>query len=209
MPAADHSSLSELERRYERSRARAAERRARRPVRSRRRRLPPWPFAAAVAAALMLGVAAEAQTPAAAPLTARGTASAFPCPIPRDFRPAFRAASRETGVALPLLVAVAYEESQMKPWARSPKGAVGLMQVLPSTARELGADVTTPRGNVRAGALYLARMLLRFGDDLDLALAAYNAGPAAVARAGAIPSPETLTYVMGVKARTELLRGCR
>jgi len=207
MPAANHASLSELDRRYERSRLRAAERRRSQPPRRPGRRLPPWPFAVAVAAALMLGIAAEAQTPSAAP-KAEGTASAFPCPIPRDFRPAFRSAARETGVALPLLVAVAYEESQMKPWARSPKGAVGLMQVLPSTGRELGVDVTTPRGNVRAGALYLARMLLRFGDDLDLALAAYNAGPAAVARVGAVPSGETLTYVMGVKARTGLLRGC-
>ena len=97
----------------------------------------------------------------------------------------------------------------MKPWARSPKGAVGLMQVLPSTGRELGIDVTKPRGNVRAGAVYLGRMLARFGDDLELALAAYNAGPAAVARAGAIPSEETLGYVLGVKAPTALVRGCR
>jgi soluble lytic murein transglycosylase-like protein len=163
-----------------------------------------------VALALVGGVAAKSEAPAAAPKARVATeVDRLRCPIPRELRQPFRAAARESGVALGLLVAVAYEESQMKQWARSPKGALGLMQVLPSTARELGIDVTNARGNVRAGALYLAEMLRRFGDDLDLALAAYNAGPAAVARAGAIPSQETLGYVLGVKARTALLRGCR
>jgi soluble lytic murein transglycosylase-like protein len=204
--------LEQLEERFAESRRRAAERReGRRPRGSGRiGALGRVAALGVVALALVGGVAAKSEAPAAAPKARAATeVDRLRCPIPRELRQPFRAAARESGVALGLLVAVAYEESQMKQWARSPKGALGLMQVLPSTARELGIDVTNARGNVRAGALYLAEMLRRFGDDLDLALAAYNAGPAAVARAGAIPSQETLGYVLGVKARTALLRGCR
>ena len=217
MPGRVRSELEQLEERYEASRARAAARR-RPPGRPLRpppagRPAPLWRIATLGLVALTLAgtVAAETDTPAAAPAPRVDTrASDRPaCPIPRELRRPFRAAAREADVALPLLVAVAYEESQMKTWARSPKGAVGLMQVLPSTGRELGIDITKNRGNIRAGALYLSHMLARFGDDLDLALAAYNAGPAAVAAAGAVPSEETLAYVIDVKARAALLRGCR
>ena len=95
----------------------------------------------------------------------------------------------------------------MDPSARSPKGAVGLLQLMPSTARALGADPHVAADNVRGGARYLSRMLSRFG-NLDLALAAYNAGPSVVARAGGAPSLETLRYVLNVRSRASALSGC-
>lgn len=103
-----------------------------------------------------------------------------------------------------LLVAAMVEtESSFDASARSPKGAQGLLQVMPTTAAELGiADPEDPRENLEAGARYMRRMLERFKGDLTLALAAYNAGPAVVARYGGIPPyPETSAYVERVLRR--------
>jgi soluble lytic murein transglycosylase-like protein len=194
---------------FARSRRRAAARRLAAPARSsstgRTMR------ALAVAAGIF-GVAgaivAEAETPAGKRGKKQPTAAAGACPIPNAFRPAFAAAARDTRVPLTLLVAVAYEESRMDPDARSHKGAQGLLQLMPATARELDADAAIPNENVLAGARYLERMLDRFNGELDLALAAYNAGPAAVAKAGGAPSLETLSYVLNVKARAATLRAC-
>ena len=122
---------------------------------------------------------------------------------------AFAAASRETGVPLSLLVAMAYEESQMNPNARSRAGAHGLLQLMPATARELALDARVPKDNILGGARYLRNMLDRFDGNLDLALAAYNAGPGAVEKAGAAPTLETLAYVENVKARSATLSSCR
>lgn len=158
--------------------------------------------------ALVGGIAAEAQTPTGPPVAAKASPGVPGCPIPTRFVPAFLAAARESGVPLSLLVAVAYEESRMNPKARSEAGAEGLLQVMPGTASELRIDTARPRANVLAGANYLARMLARFGDDRSLALAAYNAGPTAVTRAGGAPSLETLTYVANVEARTARLADC-
>jgi soluble lytic murein transglycosylase-like protein len=131
------------------------------------------------------------------------------CPIPKAFRRAFVAAARESRLQVALLVAVAEEESEMNPNARSRKGAIGLLQLMPSTAAELEADATVPRENIRAGARYLRALLTRFGGDVDLALAAYNAGPAAVARADGPPSLETAAYVANVRARAAWHANCR
>ncbi len=98
----------------------------------------------------------------------------------------------------PLLVrAVIRVESAENPRAVSPKGAVGLMQLMPQTARELGVlDPYHPRDNVQGGMAYLARLLDRYDGNLALALAAYNAGPAAVDRYGGVPPyPETQRFV--------------
>ncbi|WP_342243854.1 lytic transglycosylase domain-containing protein [Pseudomonas sp. OTU5201] len=100
-----------------------------------------------------------------------------------------------------LLHAVITTESNYDPTAVSPKGAAGLMQLMPGTARDLGVhDVFDPTANVRGGARYLKRMMKLFGNDLSLALAAYNAGPGAVlAYNRAIPPyPETQRYVPSV-----------
>ncbi|HVL39761.1 MAG TPA: lytic transglycosylase domain-containing protein, partial [Fimbriimonadaceae bacterium] len=96
-----------------------------------------------------------------------------------------------------LLDALVAEESAYDPNARSRAGAMGLSQLMPGTARELGvADPFDPAQNLRGGAKYLAQMLQRFG-DLRLALAAYNAGPGAVEKAGLAVPPyrETQEYV--------------
>jgi soluble lytic murein transglycosylase-like protein len=130
-----------------------------------------------------------------------------PCPLPSRYRGAFELAARDTALPLPLLVAVARVESRVDQRARSSRGAQGIFQVLPSTARALGLDASSARTNVLAGARYLRQLLDRFG-SADLALAAYNAGPAAVSRAGGAPSGQTITYVANVTDAWRSLRGC-
>lgn len=100
-----------------------------------------------------------------------------------------------------LLHAIIHVESRHNPAALSAKGAVGLMQVLPATARRMGVDsVGTPAGNISAGARYMRFLLDIFGKDVKLALAAYNAGENAVIRHGnrIPPYRETLAYVPAV-----------
>ena len=129
------------------------------------------------------------------------------CPLPSRYRGAFELAARDTSLPLPLLVAVARVESRVDQSARSSRGAQGILQVLPSTAQALGLDASSARANVFAGARYLRQLLVRFG-SADLALAAYNAGPAAVERAGGAPNGQTITYVANVTAAWRSLRGC-
>lgn len=97
-----------------------------------------------------------------------------------------------------LLHAVIKTESAYQPQARSTRGAQGLMQLMPATARQLGiSDPRDPAQNILAGARYLTQLRQQFKDDLPLALAAYNAGPAAVVRHGNTipPYAETQAYV--------------
>jgi soluble lytic murein transglycosylase-like protein len=96
-----------------------------------------------------------------------------------------------------LVHAVVNVESSYNPVARSTKGAMGLMQLMPATARSLQVDDPyDPEQNLRGGTVYLRRLLDRFDGDLELALAAYNAGPEAVDRyRGLPPYPETHEYV--------------
>ena len=129
------------------------------------------------------------------------------CPIPERFRAAFVSAAEETNLPLALLVAVAQVESQLQPNARSTAGAHGLLQLLPSTAAELHLDPYDPSSNILAGARYLRAMLDRF-HSTDLAIAAYNAGPTAVARADGPPTKVTADYVKTVTARWRLINGC-
>ena len=99
-----------------------------------------------------------------------------------------------------LLVAVALVESALDPTARSTKGALGVMQIMPATARELGLeDPFDAQKNIHAGARFLREMLDLFEGDLELALAAYNAGQGAVRKYGGVPPyPETLQYLVRV-----------
>jgi Transglycosylase SLT domain len=100
-----------------------------------------------------------------------------------------------------LLAALVEAESSFLPNAVSPVGAVGLTQVMPSTAQWLGTqgDLKDPGANLDVGARYLSRLLDRFDGDVELALAAYNAGPTNVARYGGVPPfAETRNYVKKV-----------
>lgn len=122
--------------------------------------------------------------------------------LPRDLldRLVNEAADRH-GLDPNLLHAVIGAESGGNPAAVSPKGALGLMQLVPATAARFGVgDVFDPAQNVEAGAHYLRELLDRFNGSLPKALAAYNAGEGAVERSGGVPNyPETRSYVRKVQ----------
>jgi hypothetical protein len=106
----------------------------------------------------------------------------------------------------PVLVqAVAWQESRFRSDAVSPKGAIGIMQLMPTTARQLGVNPHDPRQNIYGGVAYLSMLLTRFNGDTRLALAAYNAGPEAVAQYRGIPPfRETQKYVKSIAERISL-----
>jgi soluble lytic murein transglycosylase-like protein len=177
----------------------------------------------AVAAALMLGVASAAGAPAVAQVIEVGPAGVSSISGPavitpegavpiRTARPVSHSSTKlaaaapmldrageATDLSPRLLEAIAYVESRFNAKAVSPKGAVGMMQLMPGTAAELGVDPHHPEENVRGGADYLRKMVTMFGDNVELAVAAYNAGPSAVRKYGGVPPyPETRAYVDAV-----------
>jgi soluble lytic murein transglycosylase-like protein len=104
-----------------------------------------------------------------------------------------------------LVRAVVQVESAYNPYARSPKGAVGLMQLMPATAQKFGVkNAFNPEENVRAGVAYLRQLLNRYENNEELALAAYNAGPKAVDKYGESVPPfaETRNYVRRIGGMT-------
>jgi soluble lytic murein transglycosylase-like protein len=110
-------------------------------------------------------------------------------------------AAASNGLPEALLHAVIRIESGYNPSARSVKGAAGLMQLMPDTAREMGvSNVWDPSANIQGGARYLKQLMVMFGNDVSLAVAAYNAGPAAVSKRGNVipPFAETQRYVPDV-----------
>ena len=126
-------------------------------------------------------------------------------PVPPYLAALFSDAARTHGVDPRLLAAVARRESAWRADAVSPVGACGVMQLMPATAKFLGVtNVFDARDNVFGGARYLRTLLDTFHGDLDLTLAAYNAGPGAVQRyKGVPPFPETKAYVAAVRSTYE------
>lgn len=109
-----------------------------------------------------------------------------------------KSAARKYDVPEDLFLRLVQQESGWNPNALSPKGAVGLAQLMPETADHLGVDETDPQSNLEGGARYLSMMYARFG-TWKLALAAYNAGPEAVEAAGGVPEyKETQNYVVAI-----------
>lgn len=123
----------------------------------------------------------------------------------QQYASAIKSAAQKAGIDPKLLAALAWSESGFRADAQSPAGAIGLTQLMPATAAGMGVDPYNPAENLEGGARYLAVQLRRFG-RADLALAAYNAGPTAVSRAGGIPPyAETQGFVNKVMERVRLL----
>jgi soluble lytic murein transglycosylase-like protein len=123
-----------------------------------------------------------------------------------DYTASITQVANNLGVDPALALAVANQESGMNPNALGPvtssgQRAVGLFQLLPSTAAGLGVDPNDPLQNIQGGVEYLSNLLNEYNGDVSLALAAYNAGPGNVAKYGGIPPfPETQNYVASILA---------
>lgn len=111
--------------------------------------------------------------------------------------------SKNQGVKPELIRAVIGQESGSRPCAVSPKGAQGLMQLMPATAAQFNvSDPFNPQQNVEAGTKLLKQLLDKYKGDVSLALSAYNAGPARVDQDGGVPSiPETMKYVTDILSK--------
>ncbi len=114
---------------------------------------------------------------------------------------AFEESARFYNVPVNLLKAIGKAESNFDPYAQSAAGAQGVMQLMPETARSLGVtDVFDARSNIMGGAKYISDLLKQYNGDIDLALAAYNAGSGNVEKYGGVPPfPETVNYIRKVK----------
>ena len=123
-------------------------------------------------------------------------------PVNGQYGPLINAAATQYGISPALVEAVMWQESRYNHRAISSAGAIGLMQLMPGTARGLGVNPYDPWQNVFGGAAYLRTQLDRFGNNVPLALAAYNAGPEAVAKYGGVPPyTETRNYVSVIMRR--------
>lgn len=130
-----------------------------------------------------------------------GRSRILPMQVPSEIRSLIREASKQTGVDANLLEAVAFRESAFNTRAVSRRGAQGLMQLMPRTAKFLGVtDAFDARQNIIGGAKYLKMMLDQFDGNVDLALAAYNAGPEAVKKKGLRATTEAVEYVAAIRS---------
>lgn len=119
-----------------------------------------------------------------------------PLPPQRDTKTLVKDAASRYALPAKFVESVAKVESAMNPNAVSPKGAIGVMQLMPSTARALSADPNDPQQNIDAGTRLLRELLLKYNGDVVKALAAYNAGEGAVDKYNGLPPyPETQNYV--------------
>ncbi|MFN7994699.1 MAG: lytic transglycosylase domain-containing protein [Bryobacteraceae bacterium] len=125
-------------------------------------------------------------------------------PLPDEtLTPLIREAAQKEALEEHLLRAVIEEESGFRPCAVSSRGAMGLMQLMPGTAQQMGTlDPFDPRQNLLSGARYLKQLLTRYGGNPGLALAAYNAGPGRVEEGGGVPQiPETVRYIQDILSK--------
>ena len=131
----------------------------------------------------------------------------LPAPtVPSEWRGKVAELSAKYDLSPTLIDAVVWQESRWNPAAVSPAGARGLAQLMPATASQLGVDSANPRENLEGGARYLRMQLNAFDGDIEKALAAYNAGPGRVQRAGGIPRiAETQSYVAAILGRLSVL----
>lgn len=128
----------------------------------------------------------------------RGAIPRYTGSMRSEFLPVAREMARRHGIPEDLFLRLVKQESNWNPSARSNKGALGLAQLMPGTARDLGVDPRDPHQNLEGGARYLAAQYRTFG-SWRLALAAYNAGPGAVEKHGGIPPfRETQQYVRAI-----------
>jgi soluble lytic murein transglycosylase-like protein len=131
-----------------------------------------------------------------------------PPPVPPQFAAALTQAAAGANVSPTLLSALVWQESRWNPQAVSPKGAIGLAQLMPGTARDLGVNPADPVANLTGGARYLRYLLDTFDGNVEKALAAYNAGPGRVRSAGGIPAiAETRAYVASIVRRISFTGG--
>ena len=125
-----------------------------------------------------------------------------PAPVPAQYSTALTQAASAANVSPTLLAALVWQESRWNPQAVSRKGAMGLTQLMPGTARDLGVNPADPVANLVGGARYLRQLLDQFDGNVEKALAAYNAGPGRVRSAGGIPAiAETQNYVASIVRR--------
>ena len=122
--------------------------------------------------------------------------------VPQTYRAKVDELAARFDLSPSLIEALVWQESRWRHDARSPVGARGLAQLMPGTARDLGVNPDDPFANLEGGARYLREQIDRFDGDLEKALAAYNAGPGRVLRAGGIPRiRETQLYVAAIMGR--------
>lgn len=149
------------------------------------------------------GTVSRLDTPPAMPTIAVPVRQTVPASDrARRFQPEVARASAHYALSPALVDAIAHVESRYNPLAVSRTNARGIMQLMPGTARDLGVDARDPAANIRGGTKYLRQLLDRFDGDVVRMIAAYNAGPGAVARAGGVPRyAETQAYVRAVLDR--------
>ena len=148
-----------------------------------------------IPASLVAAFEEEIALPAAAAVVAEEPV-VKPAAAPADPRELVEAAALKHGLPARVVHSVVSADSGYRPGAVSPKGAIGLMQLMPATAQAFGADPHDPAQNVEAGTAYLRELLIKYNGNSALALAAYNAGPGAVDRYNGVPPyAETRTYI--------------